>query len=178
MGKRGESSRETARNAILLFAADQKRHQRSEFIHELVGKRRKFAKNTVYKYMDELVNDGLLNMQPGSQEDSFKPDYSITDLGLRVVARIEVHNSIDSFSAEWLGVLKEMLSSLLTKLKSAKVEPQWLLETQGLMFVPIKRLPTPTSKKKRLFLNLVMFPLEVDAMQKVVEYLKEEQWIH
>lgn len=109
MGTRGESSREKAKNAILLFAADQKKHKRSEFVKGLVEKRKEFAKNTVYKYLDEAVADELMKMEPGSREDSFRPVYSITELGLEAVKQVGVHDLVDSLDTKWLEPLRKLL---------------------------------------------------------------------
>jgi len=109
MGTRGESSREKAKNAILLFAADQKKHKRSEFVKELVEKRKEFAKNTVYKYLDDAVTNELMKVEPGSREDSFRPVYSITELGLEAVKQVGVHDLVDSLDTKWLGPLRKLL---------------------------------------------------------------------
>lgn len=177
MGRQGECSREKAKDVILLFAADQKKHTRSEFIEELVTKRKEFAKNTVYKYLDELVTDELMKMEPGSREDSFRPVYSITKLGLEKVDRIESHNFIDSFETKWLSAIKSMLSGLLSKFKKVGWNADRFMETQGFMVIPTKRPPRPGARPA-IFQNLVFFPLEEKALLDVVKYLKEEQWIH
>ena len=117
MGRQGECSRERVKDAILLFAADQKKHKRSEFIKELVEKREEFAKNTVYKYLEELVKDELMKMEPGSQEDSFRPDYSITESGLEKVGRIKFNDLIDSLDARWLKPLRNLIDRLLEEKK-------------------------------------------------------------
>jgi len=100
MGKQGECSREQAKRAILLFAADKKKRKQSKFIEELVRKKHEFAKNTIYKYLDELVTDKLMKMEPGSREDSFRPTFSITKRGLEAARQIDVHDLVDSLGAK------------------------------------------------------------------------------
>ena len=131
MGTQGESSREKAKRAILLFAADQKKHKRSEFIEELVEKKKEFAKNTVYKYLDELVTDELMKMEPGSREDSFRPVYSITKLGLEAVKQIDVHDLVDSFDAKWLDPLR----NLLIRVKHEETDLEGFLNTNCITFI-------------------------------------------
>jgi len=177
MGTRGENSREKAKNAILLLAGDRKKRKRPEFIEELVKKRKEFAKNTVYKYLEELVTDKLMKMEPGSREDSFKPVYSITELGLEKVNRIESHNFIDSFETKWLSAIKTMLSGLLSKFKEVGWNADRFMESQGFMVIPTKRPPRP-GVRPAIFQNLVFFPLEEKALLDIVKYLKKEQWIH
>lgn len=109
LGRRGENSREKARAAILLFAADGRKYKKSEFIKEIVEKERRFSKNTVYKYLDKLVDDGLMKMEPGSPEESYRPDFSITDKGLEAVKRIESHLLVDSLDTRWLAPLRNLL---------------------------------------------------------------------
>lgn len=109
MGKQGECSREQARKEILLIAADHKKRKQSEFIKELVENKRKFAKNTIYKYLKELVKDKLMKMEAGSQEDRFSPDYSITKLGLEKVKQNDVQDLVNSLDPKWLNPLRNLL---------------------------------------------------------------------
>jgi len=131
MGTQGESSREKAKRAILLFAANQKKHKRFEFIEELVEKKKEFAKNTVYKYLDELVTDELMKMEPGSREDSFRPVYSITKLGLEAVKQIDVHDLVDSFDAKWLDPLR----NLLIRVKHEETDLEGFFNTNCITFI-------------------------------------------
>jgi len=79
---RGTSSRETAKHEILCLAADRKEHKSSYFVKQLENS---FSKNTVYKYLRELVDEELMEVKPGSSEEHFKPKFLITKRGLEKV---------------------------------------------------------------------------------------------
>lgn len=131
MGKRGECSREEAKREILLYASNQKRHKRSEFIEDLVNKKKRFAKNTVYKYLDELVEDRLMTMEPGSREDSFKPEFLISKLGLETVRQIEINKIVDSLDTKWL----ELLRRFLIRIKTEGKDPKAFLNNNCITFI-------------------------------------------
>lgn len=138
MGKQGECSREQAKRAILLFAADKKKRKRSEFIEELVKKKHEFAKNTIYKYLDELVTDNLMKMEPGSREDSFRPVCSITKQGLKAVRQIDVHDLVDSFGTEWLEIIRRLLANMYLQIRPGtdpSMNPEEFFKHQCIAFI-------------------------------------------
>ena len=93
LGKRGESAREEAKKEILRLVSDSKSHNKVEFTKRLVVERKRFSKNTVYKYLKETVKSGLIEKRPGSSEDNFKPLYRITELGLKELERLKLSGS-------------------------------------------------------------------------------------
>lgn len=109
----GISSREKARLAILTLAADYKGHKSSDFVKRLENQ---FTKNTIYRYLKELVDDGLMEMKPGSREESFRPCYLIPKKAKnrveKLLLRKEIHDRVDSFDEGMLRQLPGFLDSL------------------------------------------------------------------
>ena len=110
---KGISSREKAKLDILTLAADYRQHKSSDFVKGLEGK---FAKNTIYKYLKELVNEGLMEMKPGSPEESFRPRFLIPEKAKNKVEKLllrnEIYDRVDSFDDGMLRQLRGFLDSL------------------------------------------------------------------
>jgi len=110
---KGISSREKAKLNILALAADYKQHKSSDFVKGLEGTH---AKNTVYKYLKELVNERLMEMKPGSPEESFRPRFLIPEKAKNKVEKLllrkEIDDRVDSFDEGMLRQLPGFLDSL------------------------------------------------------------------
>ena len=90
--------REKVKREILFTAADQKEHTRSFFVQTLKGT---FSKNTVYKYLSELVNEKFLK---GKLDEALKPKLLITKKGLQQVDK-EIKKEKNLEVSEWLAKL-------------------------------------------------------------------------
>jgi DNA-binding PadR family transcriptional regulator len=71
---------------ILKAAADGKEHRFGYFENELMRRigstKGKYAKATIIKYLNILIDDGLMEVKPGSREQRFRPVYRITEKGI------------------------------------------------------------------------------------------------
>jgi len=141
---------------------------------------KKCSKTVLLKYKIQLEATGKIAKKISSVTN--RPVYYVPEKFQKEVEKLlgehEVTSLINSFDAKWFGLIKRMLLSILSKMQKGGVNPEWLMETQALLFIPIMRSPTPTSPVTRIFYNLVFFPPEEKAMEEVMKFLKEEQWIH
>lgn len=169
----GESSSEKAKLDILMLAADRKEHKSSDFVQGLKGK---YAKNTVYKYLKELVNDGLMEKKPGSREESFRPRYFIPEKAKnkvdKLLLRNDIYDIVDSFDTKWL----EMLRRFLDGLRKEGDDPKEFFNRYCLAF--IRGIPYNFEKSMEGMKNVLLFErhLEKLAAKKGVtkdEYFKE-----
>lgn len=88
--------REEVKRKILFAAADQKEHTRSFFVQTLKGT---FSKNTVYKYLNELVNEKFMK---GKLDETLKPKLLITKKGLQKIDK-EIKKEKNLEVSEWLA---------------------------------------------------------------------------
>jgi len=97
--RQGTSVSEKAKHAILSLASDKKEHTNSYFVEKLKGD---FSKNTVYKYLTELVIGKMIEMKHG--KDSIKPRLLISEFGFheweKVMMKETVNEWIDKMSAK------------------------------------------------------------------------------
>jgi len=105
---KGESTREKAKQDILLFVADRKKHTSGELVKTFKGK---YSKNTIYKYLKELYDDKLLEVELGSLKESFKPKYSLTERGIQKAEKMRLlTDHFDDLDKLSINELKEELS--------------------------------------------------------------------
>jgi len=121
--KKGEPARDQVRTKILYLASDDKEHTISEFLKECGC-----AKNTVYKYIQELVEDECLLAH--LTKKGFKPRFIITTKGFQEWARMD---------------LKEMLSSE----KARRLSPEALQEVRAFLEERIREIPQEFEKDDR-----------------------------
>lgn len=143
---KGQSGREQVKKKILLHASDEKEHSISDFLRAC-----RYAKNTVYKYLHELVNeDRFIETRLGRGKNAFKPRFSITPKGLQeaanILAKEEFATLVDGMSSEELKqriFLYRLLLQLQTKdIKKLTDEVTMLLkETGGFVDDVYKDLP-------------------------------------
>jgi len=107
---------------------DEKEHKSSDFIQRLKSK---FAKNTIYKYLNESVNEKLIEMKPGSRNERFRPKYLITKQGLEQIQHAKIHSLIDSFDVKWLTPLR----NLLVKINETQTYLEGFLNTNCITFI-------------------------------------------
>lgn len=88
--------REKVKREILFAAADQKEHTRSFFVQTLKGT---FSKNTVYKYLNELVNEKFMK---GKLDETLKPKLLITKKGLQKIDK-EIKKEKNLEVSEWFA---------------------------------------------------------------------------
>ena len=120
--KKGEPARDQVRRKILYLASDYKEHTISEFLKECGC-----AKNTIYKYIRELVEDERLGAHLPLTRNGFKPRFTITAKGFQEWARMD---------------LKEMLSSE----KARRLSPEALQKVRALLEGFIREIPKEFEK--------------------------------
>ena len=105
---KGESTREKAQQDILIFLADRKEQNSGDLVNAFKGK---YSKNTIYKYLKELYDEKLLEVELGSRKESFKPKYSLTKRGTQEAERMRLlTNHFDDLGRLSVNELKEELS--------------------------------------------------------------------
>jgi hypothetical protein len=122
--KKGEPARDQVRRKILYLASDDKEHSISDFLKDC-----RCAKNTVYKYVRELVDDGCLEAKLPPIREGFKPRFVITSKGIQEVCRMD---------------LKEILSSY-----TEKASPQELKKVKLFLEERLRELPDEIEKENK-----------------------------
>ena len=115
--RKGVSSQEKTKYAILAHLSDGQEHSSSDIIKTLNPD---ISNVTVYKYLYKdsysLVSEGLVERKAGSPQESFRPRYRITEQGqneyekqkLKLKVNEEISKEIDKLRKEDIEMMNRM----------------------------------------------------------------------
>jgi len=93
---RGTNSREEVKRQILLLAEEGKDYSQSYFVHALKGRT---ARNTVLKYLDELVSEKSMNIHLPKNSLSTRAVYRISKQGVRKIELVRLNQEEQEFNS-------------------------------------------------------------------------------
>jgi predicted transcriptional regulator len=95
---KGENSREKTKQEILLMVSDGLQYKNSDFIKKIKSTN---SKTTINKYIKELVNeDKMMVKLAGNADENFRPNYKITEKGLKKVEKVKMSMNFGKYLDE------------------------------------------------------------------------------
>lgn len=101
----GRSMRETIRFELSIYALDHKRRF-TDFLQEFVSVRKRCSKNTLIKYLRELVSDGVL--EKIIDPTTFGPVYEVAEEKKQELRQMKIkRDALNSFDEYWESLSPE-----------------------------------------------------------------------